>query len=43
MKIFENIILEINELADKRIIIITDKNIMFFIKVENEYIIKMNI
>ena len=40
VKIFENIILEINELADRRIIIITDKNILFFQKVENEYIIK---
>ena len=40
MKIFENIILDINELPDKRIMVITVKKIMLFEKVENEYIIK---
>ena len=40
VKIFDSIILNINELPNKRIIVITDKNIIIFNKLENEYIIK---
>ena len=40
LKKFDNIILEINELSDKRIIVITNENIIIFKKENEQYIIK---
>ena len=38
----DNTILNINELSDKRIMVITNKEIKIFIKENNEYIVKMS-
>ena len=40
VKQFDNIILDINELSDKRIIVITDEKILILKTEDEEYIIK---